>query len=50
MRSTTILLVLTISLFSLVFVSCSSGPAGPEQGTPAFYWQGAKETSQPRIT
>jgi hypothetical protein len=25
-------------------VSCSSQPAGPEKGTPAFYWQAAKET------
>src|SRR5215475_6274858 len=25
-------------------ISCSSGPAGPEKGTPAFYWQAAKET------
>jgi hypothetical protein len=27
-----------------VLVSCSSGPTGPEKGTPAFYWQAAKET------
>jgi len=27
-----------------VLISCSSGPAGPEKGTPAFYWQAAKET------
>jgi hypothetical protein len=25
--------------------SCSSGPAAPEKGTPAFYWQAAKETA-----
>lgn len=24
--------------------SCSSGPAAPEKGTPAFYWQAARET------
>ena len=24
--------------------SCSSGPAGPAKGTPAFYWQAARET------
>src|SRR5438045_4007842 len=24
--------------------SCSSGPAGPVKGTPAFYWQAARET------
>jgi hypothetical protein len=27
-----------------ICISCSSGPAGPEKGTPAFYWQAAKET------
>jgi len=27
-----------------VLMSCSSGPSGPEKGTPAFYWQAAKET------
>lgn len=25
-------------------VSCSSGPAAPEKGTPGFYWQAARET------
>jgi hypothetical protein len=25
-------------------ISCSSGAAGPEKGTPAYYWQAAKET------
>jgi hypothetical protein len=29
---------------SLTLISCSSGPAGPEKGTPAFYWQAARET------
>jgi hypothetical protein len=29
---------------SLTLISCSSGPSGPEKGTPAFYWQAAKET------
>ena len=28
----------------LLCMSCSSGPAAPEKGTPAFYWQAAKET------
>jgi len=28
----------------LLCVSCSSGPAAPEKGTPAFYWQAARET------
>jgi hypothetical protein len=27
-----------------ILMSCSSGPARPEKGTPAFYWQAAKET------
>jgi hypothetical protein len=27
-----------------VLISCSSGPAGPEKGTPGYYWQAAKET------
>jgi hypothetical protein len=29
---------------SLTLISCSSAPSGPEKGTPAFYWQAAKET------
>jgi hypothetical protein len=28
-----------------LLASCSSGPQAPEKGTPAFYWQAAKETS-----
>jgi hypothetical protein len=28
----------------LTLISCSSAPSGPEKGTPAFYWQAAKET------
>jgi hypothetical protein len=28
----------------LILSSCSSAPAGPSQGTPAYYWQAAKET------
>lgn len=28
----------------LLLAACSSGPAAPEKGTPAFYWQAAKET------
>ena len=36
----------TLILFAvcLLLVSCASGPAAPEKGTPAFYWQAAKET------
>lgn len=29
----------------LGLLSCSSGPTAPEKGTPAFYWQAAKETA-----
>ncbi len=38
--------LLTFSLLvALVFlISCSGGPAGPDPGTPAFYWNAAKET------
>jgi hypothetical protein len=28
----------------LISFSCSSAPAGPEKGTPGFYWAAAKET------
>jgi len=33
------------ALFSalLILMSCSSGPAGPRVGSPAYYWQAAKE-------
>ena len=27
----------------LTLISCSSGPAAPQMGTPAFYWQAARE-------
>jgi hypothetical protein len=29
---------------ALLLVSCSTGPAPPARGTPAFYWQAATET------
>lgn len=29
---------------SLILISCSMGPTPPQKGTPAFYWQAAKET------
>ncbi len=38
------LLTLTAVSASLLTFSCSSGPSGPEKGTPAFYWSAAKET------
>ncbi len=39
----TLVLCAALSAFFL-FMSCSSGPAAPEKGTPAFYWQAARET------
>ncbi|MBZ5729397.1 MAG: hypothetical protein LAP87_31035 [Acidobacteriia bacterium] len=36
-------LLAPISAF-LVLSSCSSTPAGPQMGTPAFYWQAARKT------
>jgi hypothetical protein len=33
---------LTIALMGLA--ACSTAPSGPQLGTPAFYWQAAKET------
>ncbi len=42
MRATAVLAGITILILSLC-VSCSSGPKGPEPGTPAFYWSAAKE-------
>jgi hypothetical protein len=35
------LVVLTLLI---LLAGCSSGPSGPEKGTPAFYWQAARET------
>jgi hypothetical protein len=26
-----------------ILISCSSGPSAPQMGSPAFYWQGARE-------
>jgi hypothetical protein len=31
-------------LFSIVLVSCTTGPTPPAPGTPAFYWGAAQET------
>ncbi len=39
----TLALCAALSAFFL-FMSCSTGPAAPEKGTPAFYWQAARET------
>src|SRR5437763_12385850 len=38
------LLTLAALAAALLTYSCSSGPAGPEKGTPAFSWSAAKET------
>jgi len=38
------LLILTAAAALLLTWSCSSGPSGPEKGTPGFYWNAAKET------
>jgi hypothetical protein len=38
--------VLLVALLSLT--SCSFAPSGPQPGTPAFYWQAAKETFSAR--
>jgi hypothetical protein len=38
------LLIAGLGALICCLVSCSSAPAGPEKGTPAFYWQAAKET------
>jgi hypothetical protein len=44
MRSkTTLLLISAVSLIFILSVSCSSGPKRPQPGTPASFWQGAKE-------
>jgi len=29
---------------NLILFSCSSGPVAPQKGTPAFYWQAARES------
>ena len=39
-----VLLLLAVVAMSLVVVSCSTGPTPPQPGTPAFYWNAAKET------
>jgi hypothetical protein len=37
-------LIFAIVSGGLVVMSCSTGPAPPEIGTPAYYWSAAKET------
>lgn len=35
--------VLAVGSAITILLSCSSGPPAPEKGTPAFYWQSARE-------
>jgi hypothetical protein len=42
-RKSGVRLFITIAV-SFTLISCSSAPSGPEKGTPAFYWQAARET------
>jgi hypothetical protein len=44
MRAKTLLILSATLAFLLLTISCSSGPAAPEKGTPAFYWSAANET------
>lgn len=44
MRAKAIVVTLITTITTVSLISCSSGPKGPEPGTPAFYWQGAKES------
>lgn len=39
----TLLLIVMVAA-SLLVMACSGGPAAPQKGTPAFYWQAANET------
>jgi hypothetical protein len=36
-------LLFLVFLAAILTISCSTGPKGPEPGTPAFYWGAAKE-------
>ncbi len=44
MRAKTFLIFSVTVAFLFLTISCSSGPAAPEKGTPAFSWSAAKET------
>jgi hypothetical protein len=44
MRAKAVFSLLTIFCISIIWTACSSGPNGPQPGTPAFYWAAAKET------
>lgn len=41
---TRILLAVPLPIALIGLTACSSAPRGPQPGTPAFYWQAAKET------
>ena len=41
---TGILLAVPLPITLIGLTACSSAPRGPQPGTPAFYWQAAKET------
>ncbi len=41
---TKVLLAVPLPLALLGLTACSTAPRGPQPGTPAFYWQAAKET------
>ncbi|MEO8597009.1 MAG: hypothetical protein ABI759_27070 [Candidatus Solibacter sp.] len=42
--SRTAALVLSVVVLLLFATACSSGPQGPQPGTPGFFWAAAKET------
>jgi hypothetical protein len=44
MRAKTYLFLTTTLTLIVLLAACSSGPSAPEKGTPAFYWNAAKET------
>jgi hypothetical protein len=41
---TGVLLAITLPIILIGLTACSTAPSGPQPGTPAFYWQAAKET------
>lgn len=43
-RLTLVAMALGVAGLLVVGTSCSSGPQGPQPGTPAFFWAAAKET------
>jgi hypothetical protein len=41
---TRVLLAIALPIILIGLTACSTAPTGPQPGTPAFYWQAAKET------